>query len=330
MKRFAPYVFLSELATRWDVLAFVVVIGLIAFLGETSRACSPVVAAQRESAVARSGSSARVCGSTTFRMLAGLVLSLIFTLTYATWAAKSERAGNFCAPSRHPAVGADFRFHFGYRGVFLVAGAGTGSRRGIRVHFAIFTSQAWNMRSVSTNRCGHTDRTHRSRRVVSVVALDALLAIGSAVWHAGAHLEHDDVHVGRLVLRGGSESITVGHTTVALPGVGSYIALAIAQKNLQAIGWAICTMLIVILMYDQLLFRPLVAWWTAFAWNRSRASACRTPGHHHDAPVAADQGRHGRVHAAFYGPAERWSAGTRRCLRRRRSRSEAWICFGCR
>src|SRR4029077_1360707 len=43
-------------------------------------------------------------------------------------------------------------------------------------------------------------------------------------------------------------------------GVGSYIALAIAQKNLPAIGWAILTMLIVILLYDQLLFRPLVAW----------------------------------------------------------------------
>ena len=57
-----------------------------------------------------------------------------------------------------------------------------------------------------------------------------------------------------------SESITVGHTSVALPGVGSYIALAIEQKNLVAIGWAILTMLIVILLYDQLLFRPLVAW----------------------------------------------------------------------
>jgi len=57
-----------------------------------------------------------------------------------------------------------------------------------------------------------------------------------------------------------SESITVGHTSVALPGIGSYIALAIAQKNLEAIGWAILTMLIVILLYDQLLFRPLVAW----------------------------------------------------------------------
>jgi NitT/TauT family transport system permease protein len=57
-----------------------------------------------------------------------------------------------------------------------------------------------------------------------------------------------------------SEAISVGHTTVSLPGVGSYIALAIEQKNLAAIGWAIATMLIVILLYDQLLFRPLVAW----------------------------------------------------------------------
>jgi NitT/TauT family transport system permease protein len=57
-----------------------------------------------------------------------------------------------------------------------------------------------------------------------------------------------------------SESISVGKTSVALPGVGSYIALAIAHKNLEAIGWAILTMLIVILLYDQLLFRPLVAW----------------------------------------------------------------------
>jgi len=57
-----------------------------------------------------------------------------------------------------------------------------------------------------------------------------------------------------------SEAVVVGHTTFALPGVGSYIAVAIAEKNLTAIGWAILTMLIVILLYDQLLFRPLVAW----------------------------------------------------------------------
>jgi NitT/TauT family transport system permease protein len=56
-----------------------------------------------------------------------------------------------------------------------------------------------------------------------------------------------------------SEAITVGNTTVTLPGVGSYIALAIQQRNLVAIGWAIAAMFVVILLFDQLLFRPLTA-----------------------------------------------------------------------
>jgi NitT/TauT family transport system permease protein len=57
-----------------------------------------------------------------------------------------------------------------------------------------------------------------------------------------------------------SESISVGHTSVTLPGIGSYIAFAIEERNLAAIGWAILAMLVVILVYDQLVFRPLVAW----------------------------------------------------------------------
>ena len=57
-----------------------------------------------------------------------------------------------------------------------------------------------------------------------------------------------------------SEAISVGNTTVMLPGIGSYIALAIEQRNLSAIFWAIGAMAVVILIHDQLLFRPLVAW----------------------------------------------------------------------
>ena len=65
-----------------------------------------------------------------------------------------------------------------------------------------------------------------------------------------------------------SEAISVGNTTVTLPGIGSYIALAIEQKNLAAVGWAIGAMLVVILLYDQLLFRPLVAWADRFRFEQ--------------------------------------------------------------
>ncbi|MGH2631974.1 MAG: ABC transporter permease subunit, partial [Tepidiformaceae bacterium] len=52
----------------------------------------------------------------------------------------------------------------------------------------------------------------------------------------------------------------VGHYNVSLPGIGSYVARAIQQKDILAIVWALLAMLFVILAYDQLLFRPLVAW----------------------------------------------------------------------
>src|SRR5260370_36945444 len=45
-----------------------------------------------------------------------------------------------------------------------------------------------------------------------------------------------------------------------LAGIGSYIATAINQRDLAAIGYAVLVMFVVILLYDQLLFRPLLAW----------------------------------------------------------------------
>jgi NitT/TauT family transport system permease protein len=66
-----------------------------------------------------------------------------------------------------------------------------------------------------------------------------------------------------------SEAITVGNTTVTLPGIGSYVALGIQQQNLPAIGYAILAMLLVIIAYDQLLFRPVVAWADKFRFEQT-------------------------------------------------------------
>jgi NitT/TauT family transport system permease protein len=69
-----------------------------------------------------------------------------------------------------------------------------------------------------------------------------------------------------------SEAITVGNTTVTLPGIGSYVALAIQRQNLAAIGYAILTMLLVIIAYDQLLFRPVVAWADKFRFEQTASA----------------------------------------------------------
>jgi NitT/TauT family transport system permease protein len=57
-----------------------------------------------------------------------------------------------------------------------------------------------------------------------------------------------------------SEAITVNGDSVLLPGIGSYISVAIDNRDLHAVGYAIIAMLVLILIYDQLLFRPLLAW----------------------------------------------------------------------
>jgi NitT/TauT family transport system permease protein len=57
-----------------------------------------------------------------------------------------------------------------------------------------------------------------------------------------------------------SEVITVADQNTTLPGIGSYIALASKQGDIKAVGYAILAMLAFILIYDQLLFRPLLAW----------------------------------------------------------------------
>ena len=78
-----------------------------------------------------------------------------------------------------------------------------------------------------------------------------------------------------------AEAITVGDTTITLPGVGSYISAANNAGRWDAIFAAVVTMAIVILLYDQLLFRPIIAWAgevprRAVGWSRSKPPGCST------------------------------------------------------
>jgi len=69
-----------------------------------------------------------------------------------------------------------------------------------------------------------------------------------------------------------SEAISVGSMQIALPGIGSYVAAATTQRDLRAVGWAIVAMTITIILYDQLLFRPLVAWADKFRFEQTAAA----------------------------------------------------------
>jgi NitT/TauT family transport system permease protein len=263
MKRFEPYLILRGIATRWDVLAFIVVIGLVVFLGETSRGLfAPLTALQTTPISLDPWHLPEYAARTTFRMFAALALSLLFTLTYATWAAKSERAGKLLVPILDILQSVPILGFISITVVFfmsLAPGRVLGAE--FAAIFAIFTSQAWNMafsfyQSLRTIpiELSEAAESFRLSPWMRFWQLEVPFAMPALIWNMMMSMS------GGWFFVVASESISVGHTTVALPGVGSYIALAIEQKNLTAIGWAIATMLIVILLYDQLLFRPLVAW----------------------------------------------------------------------
>ena len=263
MRSFGPFVFLRQLATRWDMAAFIVVLGLIVFLGEASRGVFAPISQLSATPISLDPRYLpEYAARTTLRMLVALGVSLVFTLTYATWAAKSERAGKLLVPILDVLQSVPILGFISVTTVFFMSLA-PGRVLGAEfvAIFAIFTSQAWNM----------AFSFYQSLRTIPIELSEAAESFRLSPWMRFWQLE---VPFGMpaliwnmmMSMSGGwffvvlSEAVTVGHTTFALPGVGSYVALAIAQKNLPAIGWAIATMLVVILLYDQLLFRPLVAW----------------------------------------------------------------------
>src|ERR1700735_3811954 len=147
MNRFELPAFLRDVVTRWDVLAFIVVIGLVVFLGETSRGLfAPLSQLQLSPISLDPWHLPEYAARTTFRSVAALALSLLFTFTYATWAAKSARAEKLLVPILHILQSVPILGFISITVVFflsLVPGRVLGAE--FAAIFAIFTSQAWNM-----------------------------------------------------------------------------------------------------------------------------------------------------------------------------------------
>jgi NitT/TauT family transport system permease protein len=267
MRQFQPFAFVREPATRWDLIAIVLVIGLLTFFAEASRGLLEPLSKLSATPLSLSPLMLPVYAArTTLRMFAAMGLSLLFTFTYATWAAKSPRAEKILVPLLDILQSIPI---LGYLSVTIVFFLSLAPGRVLGAEFAaifvIFTSQAWNMafsfyqslRTVPYElreacACFHLSPWMRFWQLEVPFALPALL------WNMMMSMS------GSWFFVVASEAVTVGNTNIALPGVGSYIALAVQQRSLPAITWAIATMLVVILLYDQLIFRPLVVWGERF------------------------------------------------------------------
>jgi NitT/TauT family transport system permease protein len=196
------------------------------------------------------------------RGLVAYVLSLGFTLVYGYWAAKDRRASHVLIPlldilQSIPVLGF-------LPGVLLALSAAfPHSNVGLELAsvIMIFTGQVWNMtfsyyhslRSVPADQC-EAATVYRFSWWQRLKWVELPFATMGLVWNS------------MMSMAGGwffltiSESFQLGEQDFRLPGVGSYMSVAVERGDVPAMLWAVLAMVLMIVLLDQLLWRPVVVW----------------------------------------------------------------------
>ena len=276
LRHYIPASTLRLLPNRWDLMALPLVVGFLLFFSiGAHQTWAPISTLQTQVISLDPADLPEYAVRTTLRMLAAMAASLVFTLIYGTLAAKSRRAEKLLVPvldilQSVPVLGyISFTVTF-----FLLLFPGRVLGAECAAIFAIFTSQAWNM----------TFSFYQSLRMVpndlAEVASNMQLSAWQRFWKLDVPFAIPGLVWNMMMSMSGgwffvvaSEAITVGDKTITLPGVGAYLATAILQQDLKAVGYVILAMVVVILLYDQFLFRPLVAWADKFRMENTASQA---------------------------------------------------------
>ncbi|MBI2792018.1 MAG: ABC transporter permease subunit [Gammaproteobacteria bacterium] len=248
---------------QWDLIILVLLFGVLASLVWGAQQMAAPYELGKQIPISLDPSMLpRYAIATIIRMAIALFFSLLFTFTVATLAAKSHRAERFILPfidimQSVPILG--FLSITILAFIYLFPGSQLGPE--CAAIFAIFTSQVWNMalsfyqslRTVPKDLKEAADM-FRLSPWQRFWRLEVPFATPSLIWNMMMSLSAGWFFVVA------SEAISVNNQSITLPGIGSYIYVATQQTNYVAISYAILTMLIIILVYDQLIFRPLIAW----------------------------------------------------------------------
>src|SRR5215469_14096490 len=227
------------LPNLYDVIIFVIVAGAFVAVAHGARQMEASLAALEVTPVTLDPRNLPDYAlRTTLRMFAAILASLAFTFVVAPLAAKSRRAELFIVPALDilqsvPVLGfLTFTVIFFMR---LFPGSQLGAE--CAAIFAIFTSQAWNMafsfyqslRTVPSD-LDEVSRHFRLSAWLRFWRLEVPFAAPGLIWNTMMSMS------GGWFFVVASEAITVGDTTIKLPGIGSWLAVAIDQKNISAVA----------------------------------------------------------------------------------------------
>jgi NitT/TauT family transport system permease protein len=278
INRIGAFALLSRraLPNIWDIVALVLVFGLFILLSFGARDMTTPLSAPETANLSLDYSELPYYGlRTTLRMFTAMAVSLIFTFVYATLAAKSRRAEMVLIPLLDVLQSVPILGFLSFTVTFFLSlfpGSTLGAE-GAAI-FAIFTSQAWNM----------AFSFYQSLRTLPRDLEEVAASFNLSAWQKFWQLETPFAMPGliwnaMMSMSGGwffvvaSEAISVGDVSVKLPGIGSYLALAIENKRIDCVVAAVIAVALIILAYDQLLFRPIVAFADKF---RVELSASQT------------------------------------------------------
>ena len=201
-------------------------------------------------------------GRTLLRMWIAFCFSLFFAISLGYLAAKNTTARAVILPALDvlqsvPVLGFLSATVAGFMALF------PGSLLGVECAaiFAIFTGQVWNM----------AFGFYHSMVTIPTDMQEAASTYGLTRWQRFRTVElpasaHSLIWNSMMSFGGGwffvaqSEAISVMNKDIKLPGLGSYMASAIEKGDNHAALLAVAAMLFLILMSDQLIWRPLLVW----------------------------------------------------------------------
>ncbi|MDQ2821720.1 MAG: ABC transporter permease subunit [Pseudomonadota bacterium] len=214
---------------------------------------------------------------TILRMFTALGASLLFSFVFAAVAVKWRAAEKILVPLLDILQSVPI---LGFQAIAIVPFIALfpGTLLGVECAaiFAIFTSQAWNMAfSLYQSMRTVPDELNEAARVFCLSGwqrfwrLELPYATPALLWNMMMSMS------GGWFFLVAAEAISVAGQDIKLPGIGAYIAVAIDQENGRAVAWAIVAMFAGIVMYDQLFFRPLLAWADKFRFEQSQGETAQ-------------------------------------------------------
>jgi NitT/TauT family transport system permease protein len=209
------------------------------------------------------------------RIVIAYILALLFALGYGFAAAKSERAAKIMLPlldilQSIPVL--SFLPGVMLAMVALFPGRQLGLELGSIL--LIFTGQAWNIAfSFYASLKGipreldEAARLYRFSNWQRLTELELPFAAIGLVWNSMMSV------AGGWFFLMACEMFVLGARDFRLPGLGSYLQIAAGTGDTRAILWGMAAMIAVIVLLDQLVWRPAIAWSDKFKFETVEGEA---------------------------------------------------------